>query len=642
MRTLEDLFPYREFRRYQRNLIDFIHTTLTNDNIGIVYAPTGIGKTISILVAHLLDPKDKIIILTRTKSQSMIYAKEIRRIKKKIGNDITYVFLRSKHELCSLTHLSEKIRNLPYSVFLKICEKMKSEGKCKFYRRSVFNGEFTERLIDTIHKHLPHGGTVSQLIRVGLKHRLCPYEIARYLAKTSNIIVGTYSYIFNPKIREIFLAGIDLSLSDIRLVVDEAHNLPNFIEQQHVQTLNTALLELCLRKIKYLPFDEYSGFDVINTTISDLSEQLKIRLSTEDKTKTFLIDISDIMESIDQSVIDELFNFSYIVMNEDPDLSAMLIKIGEFMEYYLSKFNDETHITTAELRYSEKFGFHHIIKVSLLDPSIESKDIFRSVKSAILMSGSLHPLEYYRITLSLSEPGIYERTSTTIFPSPFPRHSLRVYMDVTLTSRYEERTPEMYSLYARRIEKIISTLIENYGILVVFPSYFLLNEVTRRIHISRPRILEHKQTKIKEVKSFLKDNPNAVIFCVAGGKLAEGIDYRINNKTLIKSVIIAGLPFPEYSLLLRKKQEYYQKKFGDKFVSIFLTSVAPMVRSILQASGRLIRDEKDRGVVFVLDKRFSKYSKYFPKTPWQIYEPYRHEHVLENILVEANRFLQQA
>ena len=643
MRTLEDIFPYPKFRKHQRNLIDFIYTTLIDDKIGIVYAPTGIGKTISVLVAHLLDPKEKLIVLTRTKNQSAIYAKEIRKIKEKIDDKISFVFIRSKHELCALAHKSEKIKNLPYSVFLRICERMKSQGKCKFYKRSVSDGQFTDRLVEITQKFLPQGGTVQQLIKIGLRHKLCPYEIARYLAKTSNIIVGTYSYIFNPKIREIFLSGVGLSLSEIRLVIDESHNLPSFIEQQHIQTLSTVALDLCLRKIKYLPQDECGSYiDIIYETVKDINEKLKTKLSAEEQTKTFFIDISDIMASVDQNVVDKIFGFSYLVMNEDPELSSILIRLGEFVEYYLSKFNEDTYTTIAELRYSERFGFYHVIRINLLDPSLEAKKIFRNVKSAILMSGSLHPLEYYRITLSLSEPGIYERTSTAIFPSPFPRHSLRVYVDVTLTSRYEERTPKMYSLYAERIEKIISSLPKNLGALVVFPSYLFLNEVVHRTHLSRPMIIEHKKTKIREVKTFLRESPSTVIFCVAGGKLAEGIDYRINDRTLIKSVIIAGLPFPEYSLILRKKQKYYEEKFGNKFISIFITSIAPMVRSIIQAAGRLIRAENDRGVVFILDKRFSKYSRYFPKTPWQIYEPFRHEHTLENILSEISRFLQRA
>ena len=207
VRSLEDVFPYSEFRKYQRGLIDKIYDVFSSNKIGVVYAPTGIGKTISVLTAHLLEPTDKLIILTRTKNQAAIYSKELDRIKKKLG-DLQYVFIRSKHDFCAIASRSEKIRNLPYTVFIKICEYLKKRGRCPYYSQTIVNGEFSDLVREVGSSLFETGATASRIVRTAIHNKLCPYELARYLARISNIVVGTYSYIFNPKIRDLFLGGL--------------------------------------------------------------------------------------------------------------------------------------------------------------------------------------------------------------------------------------------------------------------------------------------------------------------------------------------------------------------------------------------------------------------------------------------------
>ncbi len=638
VRTVEEIFPYEEFRKHQRSLIDFIYNVFTEGKVGVVHAPTGIGKTISVLTAHMLEPNDKLLILTRTKNQASIYAKELKKISERLGEKIPYVFIRSKKDLCALADRIEKIQKLPYMVFIKICEKLKQEGRCGYYNACFSNGEFSEKLTDCATKLHNMGATSSRIIRFCSRRKLCPYEVAKYLARTSNIIVGTYSYLFNQRVRERFLSGIDMTLDEFRIVVDEAHNLPSFIESQNVLSINILSLELVRKKLIHMSTEDPTLRDIVDA-IDDFLEKIQ-REAMMPEQKTSIIDISDAIASIDSNLIDSMTNIAYTLLQEETYHAATLLRFADFVEYYISYYTENTHVSVIETQYSKKYGYHQIIKIHLLDPSMEAINILKKAKSVILMSGSLHPLEYYKISLGLSEPGIYERTSTSIFPSPFPWNAIRVYVDVSLTSRYEERSPEMFEKYAHRIEIISNNLPMNKAILVLFPSYHMQREITERITImTREKIIEHKETRIGEVKQFLRDHPNSIIFSVSGGKLAEGIDYRIDDKTILQAVIIAGLPFPEYNIILQRKQKYYEEKFGDEFIARFMTSIAPMVRTVIQAAGRLIRSEHDRGVVFILDRRFSNYAKYFPRKPWQIYEPYKYEHTLREILRMTSAFL---
>jgi len=111
----------------------------------------------------------------------------------------------------------------------------------------------------------------------------------------------------------------------------------------------------------------------------------------------------------------------------------------------------------------------------------------------------------------------------------------------------------------------------------------------------------------------LRYERNVVIYSVAGGKLMEGIDYRIDNETILSTVVLVGLPFPEWNDITLAQSEYFSKKFGRE-LGTFLSITVPAIRKSLQAAGRLIRDEKDKGVVIILDRRFVdfRYFRYFP------------------------------
>jgi len=54
-------------------------------------------------------------------------------------------------------------------------------------------------------------------------------------------------------------------------------------------------------------------------------------------------------------------------------------------------------------------------------------------------------------------------------------------------------------------------------------------------------------------------------------------------------------------------QNYYDQKFNKGWE---YTAQAPAARKMLQAIGRLIRNENDRGVAVILDKRAPRFHQY--------------------------------
>jgi len=234
-----------------------------------------------------------------------------------------------------------------------------------------------------------------------------------------------------------------------------------------------------------------------------------------------------------------------------------------------------------------------------------------------MMSGTLHPISYFKTSLGLDKSSnVQERRIPSIYD---PSRVLRL-VDIQTTTKYTERSRYMYRLIAQRLQ-VISEITPG-AILIVFPSYSVMIAVMdelNKMDIDREVFIEKRSSRIEKVMEFLGIHPDAIIACVAYGKFAEGIDLRIKNKTLLKAVVIAGLPFPEYNAWLRRQLEYLRTKFGSKMARK-LCLIYPMVRKTLQAAGRLIRSPEDFGAIIILDRRFLSLYKFFPKEWWTFHK----------------------
>jgi DNA excision repair protein ERCC-2 len=92
----------------------------------------------------------------------------------------------------------------------------------------------------------------------------------------------------------------------------------------------------------------------------------------------------------------------------------------------------------------------------------------------------------------------------------------------------------------------------------------------------------------------------AVLMGVCGGKLAEGIDYK---GEALNGVAVVGLPLAAYDEIQKEINGYYAKKYG-KTKGMLIAYTLPAINRGLQAAGRVIRAESERGVLLFCDRRF--------------------------------------
>ena len=96
------------------------------------------------------------------------------------------------------------------------------------------------------------------------------------------------------------------------------------------------------------------------------------------------------------------------------------------------------------------------------------------------------------------------------------------------------------------------------------------------------------------------DDSCGIGFAVLGGLFAEGVD--LPGRRLVGAFVATlGLPPPNaVNEALRSRME---TDFGAGYAYTYLY---PGIQRVVQAAGRVIRTEQDRGIVYLLDDRFAR------------------------------------
>ena len=152
------------------------------------------------------------------------------------------------------------------------------------------------------------------------------------------------------------------------------------------------------------------------------------------------------------------------------------------------------------------------------------------------------------------------------------------------------------------------------NVAVFFPSYALRDEVASRLgEHGKALLLEERGASPAKRTALLGrlQQRDALLLAVMGAIFGEGVDYPHN---LLSTVAVVGVPVPPPSLEQKKLEEYFERKFGDgkgrQYAQTF-----PALNRVLQAAGRCIRSETDRGVVLLYDNRLGHrpYRRFLPK-----------------------------
>jgi DNA excision repair protein ERCC-2 len=203
--------------------------------------------------------------------------------------------------------------------------------------------------------------------------------------------------------------------------------------------------------------------------------------------------------------------------------------------------------------------------------------------------------------------------ASRIFQSPFPQENVCLLIHDRISTKYTQRA-DSYDEIASAIETICGTHVGNY--LVYFPSYAYLAAVLELLKERLPDgqlLVQDRAMTEEERETFLAqfsagNQETLVGLAVMGGIFGEGID--LVGERLI-GVVVVGVGIPQLGLERDLIKGYFDQQMGSGFAYAYQY---PGFNRVLQATGRLIRTETDRGIIVLIDDRFThaRYRHLFP------------------------------
>ncbi|MHA1666366.1 MAG: ATP-dependent DNA helicase [Candidatus Thorarchaeota archaeon] len=610
-------FPYTP-RLHQEKAVNLAVETFSSKTVGLLSADCGIGKTIAVLSGYLAsrarDTSSRLFALTRTHSQSKVFESELE-VLRGVDSKLAATTMVSRVHVCPIRH---EMESLSSTGFMRACAGMIRTGQCNHYwnlykKGSSEGGRVTIREeAHSVIEDLLDSGVVTRERAEERAEELgyCPYEIMKLCAKKSRVIIGPYSYIFQPRVREALLGSMGISLHDVDLLVDEAHNLSSHVLDAETSKLSNDDLRW-LRENSQLVVRE-TGIKWIREAIDFLWETMMLHLDSMNNKGERVLDKWDISPRfIKEGDLDLLHDAGRPGMKDPENASLAETPLDRLIEFLYTaqkaSRSDGWHVTIQVKKswQEEDPKSTSALMIQPLNAAGLTAPILRGARSAVLMSGTLRPLDHYARLLGV--PGALSEDLS----SPYPRGTRLVMIDKRINTRYKMRSPELWRELASRISTVLSSMPANKSALIAFPSYKMMSEImSYSIDTGfRKTIVETRGAQLDDVAEALTTGPHAM-FCVFGGKFSEGIDLVKNGSSMIDLIIGVGIPFSPPTSYQRALQDWYNSKFGLDS-GYYYSAVVPSMRQVAQLVGRLRRSPTDSGVVVLLDNRFLKHMLVF-------------------------------
>ena len=566
-------FPFQSYRKGQKDLAINAYNTIKEKAVMFAQAPTGIGKTISTLfpaIKALGQGKGERIVYLTAKTITRTVAEESIQILKNKGLNFRNVTLTAKEKIC----FKEKSKCNPED-----CEYAK---------------DYYDKVNDVIHKMLQQESTFSRDVieKYSREYKLCPFELSLDLSLWCDGIVCDYNYAFDPRARlkRFFEDDVDGNV----LLIDEGHNLVDRARSMFSAEISKSNILKVSRLVKGKAINLYKSLNLINKELIEIRRELEEKevksIYKKDEYKNFYKFLRGFLKECDEYLIKSVNTDGY------EEIKDLYFEVRKFIS--ASELYDDNYVTLVK-----EENRNLVVKLFCVNPSKNLSKIIQGSYSSIIFSATLSPLSYYIDLL-----GGDNKSYRMKLDSPFKKENLKVYK-YPLNMRYVQRENNIEKLC-----KIINTFIkEEVGNYMVFlPSYSYLKKVYEKyIEIYSPKgtLFQEEALGEKEKEKFLSnfyEGANITAFCVIGGIFSEGID--LPGKKLIGSVIV-GVGFPKISVESDIIRDYYEEK-GFDYAYIY-----PGINKVMQAAGRVIRTETDKGRLMLIDDRYKtlKYKNLIPK-----------------------------
>lgn len=561
-------FPHPAFRTGQRSLAEAVYKGAASGRCVLAQAPTGIGKTIgtlfSMLKAATPHGLDKVFYLT---------AKSTGR---RLALDAAAQITASAPAL--------RLRVLELTARDKACEH--PDKACHGESCPLARG-FYDRLPAARLKSVQAGCADAEALRsIARKHQVCPYYLAQELARWADVVVGDYNYWFDGS--AMLYAATLANEWRVGVLADEAHNLVERGRGMYSATLQQAALRTARATA---PLVVRRALDKVNRALNALHkaypgpdarpEALPANFVTTLKQASAAME-THFAESTPGAADAGLQQFYFDVLG----FLRLAEAFGEHSVLELAEHAGATGRTAIALR------IQNLIPAPFLRPR------FAAARTVTLFSATLSPAQYQVDML-----GLPADTAWLDVESPFSSEQLQVRIVNRISTRYPDRQRSAAPI-ARLIADQFAAQPGNY--LAFFSSFEYLDLVASEFQREHPQVstwLQGRGMDERQRNEFLaRFAPGGVGvgFAVLGGSFGEGIDLRGDR---LVGAFVATLGLPQVNARNELLKERLEGVFGAGYDYTYLY---PGLQKVVQAAGRVIRTQEDRGVVYLIDDRFAR------------------------------------
>ncbi|WP_198962654.1 ATP-dependent DNA helicase [Mangrovitalea sediminis] len=556
-------FPHPDFRDGQRPLAEAVYKAACAGRPLMIEAPTGIGKTIGTLFPQLKampgQKLDKIFYLAAKTPGRQLALDALKALRQDSSAPPRVVELIARDKACE--HPDKACHGESCPLARGFYDRLPAA------REAALDGRQLDQLT---------------LRAVALEHGICPYYLSQELVRWADVVVGDYNYYFD--LSALLYALTEANQWRVALLVDEAHNLVDRARGMYSAGLDQARFRHLRRT---LPATLKRPFDSLNRAWNALYKDQTVAYETRDELPQRLLDV---LQRVIAALTDE---FTENPANVDSELQRVyfdLIHFGRIAELFDRHFLFDISLQPGQRHRTSTLNLRNLVPAPVL------RERFEAAHTATLFSATLTPRHYYQDLL-----GLPENCTWLSVDSPFQADQLSVHLVSRISTRYRHR--------AASVAPIVQLMADHYAThpgnyLAFFSSFEYLDQVADALENAYPALPVWRQSPRMDEearRAFLArftEGGRGIGFAVLGGAFGEGID--LPGERLV-GAFIATLGLPPLNPVNEQFEQRLQAIFGHGYDYTYLF---PGLQKVIQAAGRVIRTQSDRGEVFLIDDRF--------------------------------------
>jgi len=606
-------------RENQVKMTDLIFDSFKNKKKAVIEAPTWLWKSFAYLIPSIffsVKNWEKVFISTKTKNlQDQLFEKDLYFLEKNLWIDFNYCKLKWKKNYLYLKGFLDE-----FFLWDFVYEKVSFLSKIilwlfetKHWEIDELNFFWKEFLFIKILK--------SNFFSFQSSWDYLKYEFlykARQNLEKSNIIIVNNSLLFSDlKNENSILWKLD------NIIVDEAHSIEDSITDSlkkifNLKWLNDIFLIIekifvkkKIKKIDYLNYKEelLSNLDLL---IDYCFSYLNSKVSEKTKYKLILVK-KDFFENAEFEIITKKINkyflsiidfLSRIKKFDFVKEKSILYENLDLLSIFLNQENKDKFIKI--ISYSENYWIS--LEVTLLNPwKYLEQNLYKNVKTMILTSATLkiwENFDYYKKILSLENFWFFSFKSDFDYKK---QATLFIPNDLWNIKNNSQNLISFLDEFFLCVWWKTLALLTSFSMIKKIYTFSNINLKKNQINLYAQSIW---WSKIKLIKSFLKSSKNSVILWT--NSFWEWVDIPWDD---LKYLVIHKFPFQVPSDPIFQARSVF---FQDAFLEY---SIPKAIIKLKQGFWRLIRTNKDKWVVILLDDRIIStkwWEKFFNAFPSDI------------------------